>query len=84
MCISKEEDIENRGGNVARLSIPIQEMRQYRNEVCKDLFGIAGIRTLPVNDRIKLAKVLKSRYNSSNKQIARVCGLIYNEVKNLF
>ena len=42
MCISKEEDIEKRGGNVARLSIPIQEMRQYRNEVCQELFGIGA------------------------------------------
>ena len=83
MCISKEEDIENRGGGISRLSIPIQEMRQYRNEICRELYGVESIRTLSVKERLKLAKVIRSRYNSSLKQIARVCGLVYDEVKDM-
>ena len=83
MCISKEEDVENRGGSISRLSIPIQEMRQYRNEICKELYGVESIRTLSAKERLKLAKVIRSRYNSSLKQIARVCGLLYEEVKDM-
>ena len=83
MCISKEEDVENRGGSISRLSIPIQEMRQYRNEICKELYGVESIRTLSAKERLKLAKVIRSRYNSSLKQIARVCGLVYEEVKDM-
>ncbi len=83
MCITKEEDVEARGGAISRLSIPMQEMRQHRNEVCRELFGTEHTRTLATAQRIKLAKVLKSRYNSSTKQIIRLTGLVYNEVKNL-
>ena len=83
MCISKDEDVENRGGSISRLSIPIQEMRQYRNEICKELYGVESIRTLSAKERLKLAKVIRSRYNSSLKQIARVCGLLYEEVKDM-
>jgi hypothetical protein len=81
MCISKEEDIESRNGSISLLSIPIQEMRQHRNTVCEELFGCSNIRSLTTSQRIKLAKALRSRYNSSIKQIARLCGLVYDEIK---
>ena len=81
MCISKEEDIESRNGCISLLSIPIQEMRQHRNTVCEELFGCSNIRSLTTSQRIKLAKALRSRYNSSIKQIARLCGLVYDEIK---
>ncbi len=80
---SREEDIESKGGAISRLSIPIQEMRQYRNEICKDVFKVNTIRMLNVEQRLRLARILKSRYHSSIKQVARVCGLIPEEVKSL-
>ena len=83
MCISKEEDIESRGGNISRLTIPIQEMRQNRNMICQELFGCNTVRTLDTSQRIKLARILRSRYNSSVKQIARLCGLVYEEIKGV-
>ena len=83
MCISKEEDIESRGGNISRLTIPIQEMRQNRNMICRELFGCNTVRTLDTSQRIKLARILRSRYNSSVKQIARLCGLVYEEIKGV-
>lgn len=61
----------------------MQEMRQHKNKVCRELFGVDGIRTLSTTQRLKLARVLKSRYNSSLKQIARLSGLVYPEVKDL-
>jgi REP element-mobilizing transposase RayT len=82
-CITKEEDVEARGGAISHLSIPMQEMRQHKNEVCRELFGTESIRSLSTEQRLRLAKVLKSRYNSSLKQIIRLSGLRYEEVKSL-
>lgn len=84
LCRSKEEDIEKQDGTISRLSIPIQEMRQYRNEICKELFGARTIRTLSVQERLKLARTLRNRYNSSLKQVCRLCGLVFSEVKGMF
>ncbi len=83
LCRTKEEDVDARGGILSHLSIPMQEMRQHKNEICKELFGTSSIKGLTVDNRIRLAKVLKARYHSSMKQIARLSGLVYNEVKDL-
>lgn len=83
LCRTQDSDVESKGGSISRLSIPNQEMRQHKTEVCKELFGVDTIRTLPTEKRLILAKVLRSRYNSSPKQLAKMCGLIYNEVKHL-
>ncbi|MBP5316467.1 MAG: hypothetical protein J6Y83_02055 [Bacteroidales bacterium] len=80
MCVSKESDVEERGGSISLLSMPMQEMRQHKTETCKELFGVNSIRTLSMAQRLHLARVLKSRYNSSSKQLARLCGLVYKEV----
>lgn len=82
-CITKEEDVDARGGTISLLSIPMQEMRQHKNEVCRELFGTASIKGLTTQQRIRLAKTLRSRYNSSLKQIIRLCGLVYEEAKDL-
>lgn len=83
LCRSKEEDIEKHEGTLSKLSIPIQEMRQYRNEICKELFGVGTIRTLSVQERLKLARTIRKRYNSSLKQVCRLCGLIFTEVRGM-
>lgn len=83
MCISKEEDVDARGGSISHLSIPIQEMRQHKNEICRELFGVDCVKTLSTAQRLKLARTMKARYNSSLKQIIRLSGLVYNEVKDL-
>ena len=83
MCVSKEDDIESRGGSISRLSIPIQEMRQHKNELCREMFGTNSVKGLDTRQRLKLARVLRSRYNSSIKQITRLTGLVYEEVKDL-
>lgn len=82
MCITKEKDVDERGGAISRLSLPLQELRQHKTEACKELFGVKSIQTLNTTQRLHLAKVLKSRYNSSSKQLARICGLRYEEVKD--
>ena len=82
-CKTREEDVDARGGTISQLSIPMQEMRQHKNETCRELFGVDSIRTLSTEQRLRLAKVLKSRYNSSLKQIIRLSGLVYTEAKDL-
>ena len=81
--MNKESDIEALEGRISSLSIPDQEMRQHKNELCKELFGESSVRRLDMSQRILLARTMKKRYQSSPKQIARVCGLVYDEVKDL-
>ena len=81
---SKESDVESREGAISYLSIPIQEMRQHKNEMCRSMFGVNDIRSLNTDRRLALARALRSKYNSSLKQICRLCGLQYGEVKDLF
>ena len=82
LSITKEEDVDSRGGSISLLSIPMQEMRQHKNEVCRELFGTPSVRQLSMQQRLRLARTLRSRYNSSIKQIARLAGLVYDEVKD--
>lgn len=80
---SKEDDVESQGGTISHLSIPIQEMRQHRDELCVEMFGENRLKLLTGYQRVKLARALKSKFNSSTKQISRLCGLVYDEVKDL-
>lgn len=83
LCKSKEDDVDGRGGVLSHLSVPMQEMRQHKNELCKELFGTGNIKGLDTRQRLQLARTLRARYNSSPKQIARLCGLVFEEVKTL-
>lgn len=80
---AKDDEIELRGGEASSLSIPLQELRQYKVELCRSVFHVESSRTLDTKKRLKLAHMLKSRYNCSTPQIARVCGLRFKEVENL-
>lgn len=82
-CITKEEDVDARGGTISHLTIPMQEMRQHKNDFCRALFGTNSIKGLNTQQRLRLARTLRRNYNSSVKQIARLCGLVYDEVKDL-
>lgn len=79
----KEEDVEKDGGSISRLSIPDQEMRQHRTELCREMFGLESVRALSADKRLRLAKALKYKYNSSPKQLARICRLKYKELEGL-
>lgn len=83
MCISKESDIESVKGSISRLSIPYSELHQHKADFCRERFGVDTVRTLTTGQRLSLAKALRSQYNCSPKQIARACGLIYDEVKTM-
>ena len=83
LCITREEEVEARGGTISLLSIPMQEMRQHKKEVCGELFGTKSVKRLSTAQRLRLARTLRSRFNSSIKQIVRLSGLVYDEVKDL-
>lgn len=83
LCRAKELEVDSKGGAISYLTIPQQEMRQHKKEICLELFGEETIKNLDTSQRIKLAKTLKSRYNSSKKQILRLCGLVYSEAEHL-
>ena len=79
----KESYIESRQSNISNLSIPMQELRMLRNVACKELLGEEFSRNLSTHQRLKLARTLKRKYLCSTKQIARICGLLYDEAKHL-
>ena len=81
-CKTKEDDVDARGGDISRLSIPMKEMRQHKKEVCQELYHVDNVKTLTTDQRLKLARTLRSRFNSSPRQIADLCGLVYEEVKD--
>ena len=82
-CKTREDDVDAKGGTISHLTMPIQEMRQHKAELCLELFGVETVRTLDMRQRLTLARTLRSRYNSSVKQITRLCGLVYEEAKDL-
>lgn len=82
MSISKDVDVESREGVVSCLTVPINELRNYRRQLSLKYFGKTELRSLDVSQRLRLAKIMKAKYNSSSKQIARVCGLVYDEVRD--
>lgn len=77
---TKDLEVEARDGDITHLSIPDQELRQKRDEICKNEFAVNSVRNLDTCKRIILAKKLKRLFNCSTKQIARVCGLKFEEV----
>ena len=83
-CISSEIDIESKEGSISRLCLPDNELLQHKRELILQLFGNVSSRSLSVEQRVLLCRKMKSRYNSSTKQLARICGLKYEEIKGLF
>lgn len=81
MSLNRDEEIEGKGGFISNLSLPLHEMRQHKKEAMMALFGKCSIKELNTSQRVRLAMTLKSKYNSSSKQIARLCCLKYSEVK---
>ena len=79
---TKEEDVESRGGAISRLSLPDTELRQHKREILQELFGKSSSRELDTTQRLRLARELRRRYNSSPKQIARMVGLQLEEIES--
>lgn len=83
ICRSSESDIESRDGYISRFTLPDNELIQYRRELSKNYYGQENIRLLNAEQRFKLCRMLLSKYNCSKKQVVRICGLKFSEVKNI-
>lgn len=79
---TKEEDVESRGGSISRLSLPDAELRQHKREILQELYGKVSSRELDTTQRLRLARELRRRYNSSPKQVARMVGLHLEEIES--
>ena len=80
-CKTREDDVDARGGDISRLSIPMKEMRQHKRDVCLEIFGVDNVKSLSTEQRLRLARTLRTRFNCSPRQIASLSGLVYEEVK---
>ena len=83
MGSTREEDIESRGGAISRMSLPDTEMRQHKMNLLQELFSCSSSRVLDTQQRVRLARELRRRYNSSIKQIARLVGLPARQLESL-
>ena len=71
LSITKEEDVDARGGSISLLSIPMQEMRQHKNEVCRELFGTPSVRQLSMQQRLRLARTLLQQFHQADRPSVR-------------
>ena len=69
---SKEKDMEEVMGVWSSLSLQDTEMRQHRDEEMAALYGTDRIRSLSIRQRIEIGRILRRKYMTSVKQIARV------------
>lgn len=83
ICRSSESDVESKDGYISRFTLPDNELIQYRLELSKNYYGQESIRMLNAEQRFKLCRMLLSKYNCSKKQVVRICGLKFSEVKNM-
>ncbi len=69
---SKEKEMEDIMGTWSSLSLQDTEMRQHRDEEMAALYGTDKVRSLSIRQRIEVGKILRRKYMTSVKQIARV------------
>lgn len=83
MNISKSSDVEERSGTVSHLTIPINELREYRKRICLEMYGTESLRDMDTFKRLRVARELRARYACSAKQVAKACGLSHDQLKGI-
>lgn len=69
---NNEKEMDKDSGQLSRLSLPNDEMKQHRDEIIAEKFGDRTIRSLNAEERMEVARTLRSRYRASIKQIANI------------
>ena len=69
---SREKDMEEVMGTWSSLGLQDTEMRQHRDEEMRALYGTDKIKSLSISQRIETGRILRRKYMTSVKQIARV------------
>ena len=77
------EDVEMRSETLALLTIPWKELRAHRDTLCIEMFNTRSFRHLDTASRLQLGKAICAKYNCSKKQVSKLVGLVYNEVKDI-
>lgn len=80
---SREDEVDSRGGVISHLTLPDADLRKYKAGIAREIFGRDSTNGLSTSDRVRLARAMKARFNCSTKQIARIVGLKFDEVRNL-
>lgn len=70
-----ENDVEVRLGITQSISITDQELQTQMNELIRLEFGCKSLYQLPMQDRVKLCRLLRCNFGAGTKQIARVTRL---------
>ena len=83
ICRSSESDIESIDGYISKLTLPDNELILYRRDLSRKYYAQENIRLLNTEQRLKLCRMLLSNFNCSKKQVVRICGLKFDEVKNI-
>lgn len=81
---SKEKEMEDIMGTWSSLSLQDTEMRQHRDEEMAALYGTDKVRSLNIRQRIEVGKILRRKYMTSVKQIARVVCIPPEEAERAF
>ena len=68
----REKEMEEVMGTWSSLNLQDTEMRRHRDEEMRALFHTDKVRSLSLGQRVEIAKVLKRKYMTSVKQIARI------------
>lgn len=69
---NKEKEMEDIMGTWTSLNLQDAEMRRHRDEEIASLYGSTSIRNLNMPQRIEVGRILRRKYLTSVKQIARV------------
>lgn len=69
---NKEKEMEDIMGTWTSLNLQDAEMRRHRDEEIASLYGSSSIRNLNMPQRIEVGRILRRKYLTSVKQIARV------------
>lgn len=84
--LSKNSDVEmiRHSTTVKGVSLPDSEMREACRKVCRNSFGVNGVRSLNSAQRLEVARRLRKRYLISLKQLSRIVHVPLEEIKAVF
>lgn len=79
----RKDDMDSEIAIISRIGIPDGELRIHRDEILKDRWEGAAIRSLSIDDRIKVASELKRRFGVSAKAVARIARIPSSDIEKV-
>lgn len=81
MSKAKEEDVMGREALSVGVRLEDLEARMICTELCKETFGRKGVRHLTVDQRMRLARECRHRYNMTLRQISSLVKIAESELR---